>query len=287
MTYTHVVLDFDGTCTDIAPIADRYLAEFGRLFIAEAAPEAQGRWEPALDVIRKRSPKLGWTLGGTPSAPAAADPYILAGEAARHLLGSMKLARTLPGDLHARAYATAQANWRSETAEVLAALVERKLSVSFVSNSATVGISKRLDELLREAPQVRQAIRVFGDARKFNIDELPLDAAVGDELRVRFERLPAGEPGPEGRPVYLRRGFYFDALARVWNGSASHIDSTLVVGDLWELDLALPAALGCGVHLVHREPPFETYRYELESIEKLGTRGASSADLRGLLARLG
>jgi hypothetical protein len=80
------------------------------------------------------------------------------------------------------------------------------------------------------------------------------------------------------RPVYLRRGSYFEALC----ATQFPLAETLVVGDIWELDLAMPAALGAHVHLIQRASPFETYAYELGQLAK----GHSSVNLKGLLKRV-
>jgi hypothetical protein len=80
------------------------------------------------------------------------------------------------------------------------------------------------------------------------------------------------------RPVYLRRGAYFEALC----ATTFPMEQTLVCGDIWELDLALPAALGAQVHLIERAAPFATYRYERERLAK----GQSSPNLEALLERI-
>ncbi|HEU4727453.1 MAG TPA: hypothetical protein VFT22_06185, partial [Kofleriaceae bacterium] len=61
------------------------------------------------------------------------------------------------------------------------------------------------------------------------------------------------------------------------------IAQTIVCGDIWELDLAMPRALGAAVHLVRRAPPFETYAYELA---QLAAPGDASSDLRGLIEHI-
>ena len=76
------------------------------------------------------------------------------------------------------------------------------------------------------------------------------------------------------------------ALGKVWRGDAANGPrTTLVCGDIWELDLALPDALGCAVHLIERGAPYSTYAYELDAMTQ-ARRGSSSGDLNGLLAVL-
>jgi hypothetical protein len=49
---------------------------------------------------------------------------------------------------------------------------------------------------------------------------------------------------------------------------------------VWELDLALPAAMGGHIHLIERASPFDTYDFEKQLT--LAHRGKVSKDLLGL-----
>jgi phosphoglycolate phosphatase-like HAD superfamily hydrolase len=286
----YVVLDFDGTCTQVDRIyqgfLDAYLAEVQRA--NPAGEPSREVWQGALDRVRAASPKAGWTLLGVPStAPAAADPYIHAGEAAA-LLQRANEQLVLPPTAYAQAYEHHVAPWRVEIVEVLEALVDRQLRVGFISNSAPKAINARLDALLAARPALRQAIHVRGNAMKFKIQELPFTAGPAARHLAQFERVPAVDldgAAAIGRPIYLRRGSYFEALCGLWSdfGEPGYpIAETLFCGDIWELDLALPQALGAPVHLVRRAPPYETYGYERARVAP----AHQSDDLRGLLARL-
>ena len=85
--------------------------------------------------------------------------------------------------------------------------------------------------------------------------------------------------------MLLRRGSYFlDILAAIWDETGATPGTTLVVGGtIFEMDLALPAALGAAVHLVRRE---HTYPYELDAIEALGERGGVSDGLGAIPGRV-
>jgi hypothetical protein len=287
MSLRYVVLDFDGTCTQIELVHAGFLA--GYLAILEDASGcARGALQPAWDAavarVRAASPDAGWTLLGAPStAPAAADPYILASEASA-LLQRDGAIRVVPPDAYARAYAVNPAPWRPELPEVLAGLIARGLRVGFISNSDRLTIETRLTDLLNADRALRRQIVVHGHAAKFTLGELPLGAAgPGAAHRARFEALD-GSVRAAGtvRPIYLRRAAYFDALCGLWRdlGAPDYaIAQTLVCGDIWELDLAMPRALGAHVHLIRRAPPFDTYPYELAQLPP----GDTSGDLRGLL----
>src|SRR5207237_4506194 len=67
------------------------------------------------------------------------------------------------------------------------------------------------------------------------------------------------------RPIYLRRGAYFEAINRVLAGDLDELTQTVFCGDTWEMDLAMPYALGAKVHLLDRAAPFETYCYERQA----------------------
>lgn len=287
MSLRYVVLDFDGTCTQIELVHAGFLA--GYLAIVEdangcALGALRPAWDAAVARIRAASPDAGWTLLGAPStAPAAADPYILASEASA-LLQRDGAIRLVPTDVYARAYAANPAPWRPELPEVLAGLIARGLRVGFISNSDRLTIEARLTDLLNGDRALRRQIVVHGHAAKFTLRELPVGATgPGAAHRARFEALD-GSVRAAGtvRPIYLRRGAYFDALCGLWRdlGAADYaIAQTLVCGDIWELDLAMPRALGAHAHLIRRAPPFDTYPYELAQLPA----GDTSGDLHGLL----
>ena len=87
-------------------------------------------------------------------------------------------------------------------------------------------------------------------------------------------------PGLE-RPLYLRRGLYFEVLSAIWSATGASPEGTFVCGDIFELDLALPAALGARVHLVGRS---STPEWERSAVERAG--GSYSDVLSGLLERI-
>jgi phosphoglycolate phosphatase-like HAD superfamily hydrolase len=284
MSLRHVVLDFDGTCTRVEDVHASYVDACIRIFEAEVAAGTEKDLRAALAAVKKASPGLGWTLATTPAAPAFADPYIAMGEAVKLVVAKRRIVKAVPLDMHHRANDVAQAPWREEMVEVLEAFRKKKLAITFVSNSSTMKIERRLDDLLTGRSALRASIRVLGDAGKFRVREIE-SADVPAALRAKFTKLAVAEPLLiEGRPVYLRRGGYMEALAKVWQGKdLAH--ATLVCGDIWELDLAMPAVLGAHVFLVRRESPYATYAYEKRAIEALGAR-AAFGQLRDVLSRL-
>jgi FMN phosphatase YigB (HAD superfamily) len=287
MPLRYVVLDFDGTCTQIDLVHAGFLASY-RENLEDGNGYARGQlgdaWKGAITQVRDASPNAGWTLFGAPStAPAAADPYILASEASA-LLERHQTIRQVPADAYSRAYAANPAPWRPEVPEVLAALVERGLQVGFISNSERFAIQTRLTDLLHGNRALRGQIAVHGDAAKYKLAELPVGATgPGAVRRTEFEKLD-GAVRAEGttRPIYLRRASYFEALCGFWDklGAKDYpIAETLVCGDIWDLDLAMPRALGAHVHLIRRAAPYDTYPYELTQLAPDDVSG----DLFGLV----
>lgn len=301
----HVIFDFDGTCTQIPEIHELFSEDYRKSFSAvlqKSAEEAGNageewhavtaeEWTEAQMLVRNSSPKQGWTVASTPSAPVAADPYILADESAKLIARRRKLPPPSGSGLHSGSYHRFPAPWRQEVREILGELHRRGIAIHFISNSSSKYVSGRLDELLADEPEIRRSISIESDAGKFFVRELNwgVNPSVSEPLRKIFEALPAAED-PAGlamsRPIYLRRGSYFEAICRALGNNVANLSKTLVCGDVWELDLAMPFYVGMQVHLIDRASPFDTYEYERLRIDACGARGGSSKDLNGVLQRL-
>lgn len=285
MNARYVLLDFDGTLTAPEHITAGFLADYRMELLAGIGEAHTALWDRTMAAVRGGSPHIAWMLDGYEACPVAADPYILASAVATRVLASVDRGedlRALPNELYARLYARHRAPFRPEAADVLAALHATGATLAVVSNASTGKVESRLDELLRDTA-VRRAIRVFGGARKFSVRP----ATVRSPARAGFDALPDFAPPTAGlaRPTWLRRGAFFDALADVWGVDADAPAATLFCGDIWELDLALPAALGCAVHLVERAAPLATHDAERAAVA--ATPGAAlSSDLRGLVERV-
>ncbi len=280
MAIRYVVLDFDGTCTQVDKIQAQFLADYRKAINAD-----EKAWAAALDAVTKASPTAGWTFQGVPStAPAAADPYILASEAAALLVRQGRIAP--PGnDVFDRCYTANLAPFRRELADVLAALAKKRINIGFISNTDGAKITARIADLLSANPKLFERIHFTGNARKYVVRELAFGP--DPKHRARFEALPAAVTASTvNRPLYLRRGWYFEALCHFYQSFGDDsfpIEKTLVCGDIWELDLAMPAVLGAQVHLVERAAPYESYPYELAA---MADKKHISKDLKGLLKRV-
>jgi FMN phosphatase YigB (HAD superfamily) len=285
MRFSTVVLDFDGTVTQVEEVADAFLREYRAGISAATGRDLSALWDRNLAFVHTFAPQLSWKWGGWEVCPAAPDPYIAASTAAELTLeeaGILSDWSALPGQLYAQLYPKLAAPFRAETVEVLSALVGSGARVCFVSNASTGKIAARLDALL--PPDVRQRVEVVGDAGKFLVRAATVDGG----MRARFEALPVAQTMPGlHRPVLPRRGRYFDALQRLWGEDPQGPERTIVCGDIFELDHSFPAAMGASVHLIERAAPYPTFSYELDAVDGLEERGGRSRDLWGLLPRLG
>lgn len=280
-----VVLDFDGTFTDVAAEGAPFVHHFKRhlgevLGRDEASVETAWREEEA--AVLAGAHAFGWDIGGRTVAPATADPYLLSNCVARQLMSRYGVMpeqaqrdETLQS-LYREAYKLTGTAFKPEAKEVLEALLATGLPVWVVTNAHTDLVDAKLDRL---APQGRERLKVKGDARKYLIQPpATVDArfsSVPETLSFAKELLP--------RPVYLRRGLYYEALSDIWQRTGTGPESTLVAGDIYELDLALPAVLGAHVQFVSRD---NALPYELKAMALLGPRGGADRSLRAILPRL-
>lgn len=279
-----VVLDFDGTFTDVvaegAPFVRHFKSHLAEL-IGKDLQVVETAWRDEEAAVLAGAHAFGWDIGGRTVAPATADPYLLSNCVARQL---MIRYGALPDPaerhealqlLYREAYKLTGTAFKPEAKEVLEALTATGLPVWIVTNAHTDLVESKLDRL---APRGRERLQVKGDARKYIIQEVqPSD--------TRFSALPEtiAFDGLLPRPVYLRRGLYYEALRDIWNQTGTGPESTLVAGDIYELDLALPAALGAHVQFVARE---NALPYEVKAMEQLGPRGGVDKSLRAILPRL-
>ncbi len=279
-----VVLDFDGTFTDVAvegaPFVRHYKSHLAEL-VGRTLEALEAAWREEEAAVLAGAHAFGWDVGGRVVAPATADPYLLSNCVARQLMSRYGV---LPDPaerhevlqtLYREAYKLTGMAFKPEAKEVLEALLATGLPVWVVTNAHTDLVETKLDRL---APKGRERLKVKGDARKYLIEEAqPSDA--------RFSALPEtiSFNGLLPRPVYLRRGRYYEALRDIWSQTGTGPESTLVAGDIYELDLALPSALGAHVQFVARE---NALPYEVKAMEQLGQRGGVDRSLRGILPRL-
>ena len=289
----YVVLDFDGTFTDVEQESKGFEPAVAHMV---ASLIGSDRIDPLWEVATKRvdddPDENGWSIGGRTVAPGNADPYIRASTAMRLIFSWLEYVKDPQARdaLQSRIFTDAYTGYttavaRPDAVRVLRELVASGRTVAIVTNSSTEAVAKKLDQFDPSLRYVRGErpgpgeIALFGNARKFSLD-------APKKLRPQFAKLKASiRVAGLSRPVYLRRGPYYDALCKIWTNPEKDAARTLVCGDIYELDLALPEALGCQVQLVARGE--STPRWAREHVAGI-SRGRGQCDdaLSAVLGRL-
>jgi FMN phosphatase YigB (HAD superfamily) len=255
-----VVLDFDGTMTDAEaegrPFRDGYLADLCAL-VGRAAGDAEiASIADDVEAELARAPEAHPFLWmGRAVAPATVDPYLRMVPIAHRILdrfgafpGAADRGRLLGSVLYRYNYAKTLGHpvFRQGAGEALRGL--HGTPTWIVTNSDTATVAEKLAALDREAPGAAWlGARVRGHARKFDVDD---DwAGAPESLEV---------PGL-ARPVLLRRRHYHAILDAILDEAGATFSELIVIGDIFELDLAMPLALGARVGLVASEhtPAYE------------------------------
>lgn len=279
MSIRCVVLDFDGTFTDVEVEGAPFVEKFRGALADLLGRSVDAEWDAAMAEIRTHPAKYGWPYEGRIVAPAA-DPYVRSTAAAHLVLdGAGVLAdrdrrHAILQVFYHQSYRHTVTAFRPDARAVLEKILSSGLAAYVVTNATPDVVARKLREL---APAGLERLHVAGDAQKFVVCE----ATTPDP---RFDAIPA-ELRLDGleRPLHPRRGNYFDALVKIWRETGAGPAETLVVGDIFELDLLLPSQLGCHVQLVDSPgtPP-----HERAQIAALGPRGAHSPQLSACLSRL-
>jgi phosphoglycolate phosphatase-like HAD superfamily hydrolase len=278
-----VVLDYDGTLTDVDAGAVAFRARFDAAIAALIGrPEAEvsPAFREVEAMIDAAPAQFGWSYRGVVVAPACADPYIRATCAAHFvfdrfgfLAGDEPTRADRIYDIYRDSYRAAVTVFRDDARAVLEALLARLPAVHVVTNAAPEIVADRIATL---GVVGAERLRVVGDARKFVVEppaiEVEAIARVPETLTV---------PGLT-RPVLVRRGRYFDALVAISRETSVRPEEMLVCGDIFELDLALPFAMGAQVHLLLRAT---TPEYERRFVEDT-PRGGHGTALGSVLERL-
>ena len=255
-----LVLDFDGTMTDAEaegrPFRDGYLEDLCTLVGRKPGDaEVSATADRVEDDLARAPDSHAFSWMGRMVAPASVDPYLRMVPIAHAILdqfgafpGPIDRGRLLGSVLYKYNYAKTLGHpiFRVGAGEVLRALGGTLTWI--VTNSDTHAVAGKIAALDHVTPGVAWLTsRVRGMARKFDVDDAWTGAAA--ELAV---------PGLD-RPVLLRRHAYFEILQAVLDEAGAAWTDLTVVGDIFELDLALPLALGARVGLVAspRTPPYE------------------------------
>jgi len=241
----NIILDFDGTLTD----TDKEAVPFLRMYTGRFADrigmpvERLNTWAGLVQAEVLADPTTGWLVDGKIMAPACADPYVLNQTVYDEIIERLRDNRLPnegyeipePGDqtqefmteLFRECYGHTDIAFRPQAKEFLDDLVS-KHRVAIVTNSGTDKVIKKLTHL----GNYNGKVKVIGNAKKYVPTDFP--PSIPEEVEIN------GFP----RPVVMRRGHYFMVLEGLDVNDGFTPENTTVVGDIYELDLALPEHLG-------------------------------------------
>ena len=272
---TLLVLDFDGTMTDAevegVPFRTGYLEDVS-LLTGLPLDEVNALAEVYSREVADNAHAYGWDFGGRIVAPAVVDPYLRMMPVARKIMDKAGVFmntdernRLLDGILYKYNYGKTNNCFREGAREVLESL--KGTSTYVVTNSHTIPVKEKLRSLGLESDGTCTldwlVERVYGSAKKYYLDD---DFALVDES-MTLEGLP--------RPVLLRRQKYHAVLSQLLEDEGLGWSDLVVVGDIFELDLSLPLAMGARVAVLAN--PF-TPGYEKAFLEG-HPRGAVLTDV--------
>jgi hypothetical protein len=248
---TILVLDFDGTMTDAEaegrPFRDGYLEDLCALVGRSAGDAEVLAIAEQVEAELLRAPASHPFLWmGRAVAPATVDPYLRMVPIAHRILdrfdaipGAADRGRLLGNVLYKYNYAKTLGHpvFRSGAGEVLQRLGGTQAWI--VTNSDTHAVAGKVAALDHEVPGVAWLTsRVRGHARKFDVE----DAWTGAPESLTVPGL--------ARPVLLRRRNYHAILSEILEAAGATFHDLVVIGDIFELDLAMPLALGARIGLV-------------------------------------
>jgi FMN phosphatase YigB (HAD superfamily) len=267
----NLILDFDGTFTDVTIEAVPMLAKWEELFL-KAYPIPKNLFD---DVHARIANEIrndvsgGWIHGGVVVAPACSDAYVFNNAVYNKLIPYFKKEGLIPEELDVdsfmyhelflKAYPFSSTCFREGAKEFLEEASSR-CNIAIVTNSKTVGVEKKLLELGFQGLDIR------GDAKKYEVEQDPNKIGELKSSVASFEGFP--------RQTWVSRMKYLNVLNNLNKERGFGRFSTLVVGDNFELDLALPSAIGYPTaQLVIPETP----SYEVEYLKKFNlTKGFST-----------
>jgi len=225
-----LILDFDGTLTDVRETFPIYESRFREIFssMTGVSVEDLRGYEERIGEAVRRDPLSGWVNGGLVVASAQADPYAFNATVYQAVCGELGISEERRDEILSRCYRGAYSITPTKLKEGLdgfLAEVQKRYDVNVVTNSSGEHVSRELAKV--GFPEHL----VVGGAQKHIIDE--------NWNGVPFAIDRDGFP----RPVMLRKRAYGEIL----KGIGGTPLETTVVGDIYELDLALPDYLGMGI----------------------------------------
>lgn len=259
-----VVADFDGFWTDAEQEGTPFVVAYRRCLkvVTDLSREVVERIAQECEAQLVADPgRYGWLYAGKVMAPSCVDPYLRSMPVARAVFDQAGRF-TDPRDrelliqlLFSVNYPKTLTVFRPGAREAFLSLWERWRDVFYVvTNSGTEPVCNKIRALLGQLDGLEEWLttHVVGDARKYDPTQIPEQAV--------FVPIPAELELPGlRRKVVLCRPHYFRALDTIRRRHGVRFEDMVVGGDVFELDLSLPLALGARVALLgsERTPTYE------------------------------
>jgi FMN phosphatase YigB (HAD superfamily) len=246
----NILLDFDGTLTNVVAESRSAIKKWDELYcektgIPISELNSEFNYVSKLIINDKKS---GWVKDGYVVAPALADPLVFTTAVYQKIIERQILKGVYPLDpnqdsidallyeLFSKSYPYSKTIFRTGAKEFLDELTSQ-YTVTIVTNSKTDAVASKLNKL------VDYSVPIIGNAKKYSVGTEP--SFVPEQITLE------GFP----RPIFLRRSDYYNILKEF------DAEETAVIGDIYELDLALPEYLG--FRAIQLET-LTTPKYELE-----------------------
>lgn len=262
----YIIWDNDGTLTD----AEKEIEEFHRrckLVLANFLKESFGiircLWNTYEGEVFSDPLAYPLIFNGNIVGPAT-EPYTKSSRVIRKILDhynrfqdEAEMTRFIDKGIYGVIYAEVPAVFRPHVRQVFLSMEKKKSCI--ISNTLTDFLEARIQKFgTTESRKVFKWVRnilpsVYGNARKLEIDD-SFDA-VKKELWV---------PGLH-RPMLLRRPAYYNLLTMLLQEKKLKPYEVMVIGDVFEQDLALPWAMGFQIGLFVTD---YTPQYERDYVEK-------------------
>lgn len=244
-----VVFDFDGTLTDAEAEGESFVKGYLEdlcLLVGKNIEEVVLAVQSAEAKISSNPNNYGWLYDGLIVAPAMVDPYLRIQSIAGCVLDRFGVfldhfdRKRLLDLLFKHNYSFVREAFKAGAGKALSDLcANSQIAVYVVTNSHTRSVGKKmalLSENYSNLDTMRE--RVIGGAKKY---------IVGDGPEHVVEKMTI--PGLS-RVIYLHRSAYYNILEKLREENGVGWEDMTVIGDIFELDLALPFMLGTNIGLV-------------------------------------
>ncbi len=240
-----LILDFDGTITDIEKETVEFQGMYPFILFEKLNLNREKnikRFNKIKEELKENQTK-GFEIYGSDVMPASCDPYILTQAAGQQLVKELALKIENEDELLVDLFletrkevgkkGTFYREGKERTKEFLDKVME-EYEICFVTNASYEKVQKHLKEL---GEKYFRGIKVYANAGKLIIDndykELPKSFCSGGFISPR--------------EVLLRRKNYHQKLEWLIDEKGFYPSITTVVGDIYELDLALPDYMKFGI----------------------------------------